>query len=614
MSERKITFSNYRNLGIKSETSLILNNTTKKDQLGGLVILIGPNNSGKSNIIDGLLSLTNGGRVTADDIPDFILDNPPTASVTLTYKNGDDIFSYRKNSSNEENFYFTHGNAVQDENTLFESAKQAFNKMASFYNANLAQYGLFNEPYNKIINGLSHPNEKKQVVADIRAFYKAVQDYSTSHYDGLTSWLRQLLNRPDFTDADRKALGLPGGENTREGFEKEFLTTFNYPFLPQIHLYQEQEIRNSMFSGSPSSWKNSPLLVSLFKSLGITDEIIANAYASYQKKNNIRVLSVIEAKYKPKVDEIAARFNTLYNQGKEKYIFELRFDRDEISFGVSLNDTPLNYSKQSTGFKWFFDLFFNYLNNTSFNPGDILVMDEPGIRLHIHGQEELRAFLKDFALKNDITIVISTHSPFLIDPDNFDELRLVNRIGDSSEIKNDFHLRSDDYPDTLCPIITALTTRNSVVLDPAKRKIFVEGITDYDYLTAFKILCKIDNVVFLPINGLGKKGEEKEKISDLLAIDRDPILLTDGDQAGIAFQAKAKDTGLTVVKLTDVNPAWKEIEDLFSDKEKADFNLANKKGPDASILKQEIVSGAVKVSSSTQDNFQKLLDYLSDNL
>ena len=416
--------------------------------------------------------------------------------------------------------------------------------------------------------------------------------------------------------ADRSLVGLADPNQDRKAeISSSFETKYGYSFLPTISLYNEQKMRNSMLNVSPNSLTSSPLFVSLFNTLGIKQDTITNLYQRFQLSSNISVLTTFAKKYQAKVDEIAERFNKLYFLAlSTKYSFELIFSQEHISFGIKLGDAALNFEKQSTGFQWFFDLFFNYLNNHDLKPGDILVMDEPGTCLHVRGQEELRDFLEDFAIKHDITIVISTHSPFLVSPDHFDEVRLVSRDGNEATIKNDFHVTAHDYPDTLSPVTEALTTRNSVVVDPNERKIFVEGITDYDYLTAFKIALGVDGLVFLPINGLGKKGCQDKIIAEILKLDKEPNLLVDGDIAGVKFQENGKDTGATIIKLTDVDPSWKEMENLFADEERSANNLDAKKGYDAALLKSKIIKGTAKISAKTKDNFKKLLDFLSKDI
>lgn len=58
--ERRLQISSFRNIGFEngkpSHEGLILNHTLTKGSIGDLVILIGANNSGKSNVLDALLA------------------------------------------------------------------------------------------------------------------------------------------------------------------------------------------------------------------------------------------------------------------------------------------------------------------------------------------------------------------------------------------------------------------------------------------------------------------------------------------------------------------------------------------------------------------------------
>ncbi|MBQ3621207.1 hypothetical protein II941_00015 [bacterium] len=71
----------------------------------------------------------------------------------------------------------------------------------------------------------------------------------------------------------------------------------------------------------------------------------------------------------------------------------------------------------------------------------------------------------------------------------------------------------------MLPIRESLTVRNSILLDPNQIVIFVEGITDYNYFVAMKKLIGcFNNLTFLPINGLGKTKQNKEKLDQLRKI------------------------------------------------------------------------------------------------
>ena len=273
---------------------------------------------------------------------------------------------------------------------------------------------------------------------------------------------------------------------------------------------------------------------------------------------------------------------------------------------------------QSTGFKWFFNLYFNLLTSNNLKSGDIVIMDEPATNLHAEGQQELRGFLKEFAIKNDITIVIATHSPFLIDIDYLDELRVVTMEDSISSINNDFSTIDLEDPDSLKPIKKALTVRNHVLYDPDNKVIFVEGITDYNYMVAFKKKFDVKDVVFLPIKGVGKynspdfKEKQKEISKRLIEIKKhNPILMVDADGAGKSMKNTNKDSELSVFSLSDVRQEFKQIEDLFSQQDKENLNLEKHSSTSSQFKTFEIDN--VSLSEETINNFKEVFKFI-DNL
>ncbi|GAA9989970.1 hypothetical protein VN1029_08740 [Helicobacter pylori] len=87
--------------------------------------------------------------------------------------------------------------------------------------------------------------------------------------------------------------------------------------------------------------------------------------------------------------------------------------------------------KQSTGFQWVFNFMFGFLynvgSNFSFNKNIIYVMDEPATHLSVPARKEFRKFLKEYAHKHNVTLVLATHDPFLVDTDHLDEIRIVEK-------------------------------------------------------------------------------------------------------------------------------------------------------------------------------------------
>ena len=289
------------------------------------------------------------------------------------------------------------------------------------------------------------------------------------------------------------------------------------------------------------------------------------------------------------------------------YKEETRLDGDK-------NLVALVLDHQSTGFRWFLDLFFNVFATNDLYRGDIIIMDEPATNLHVKGQEELHKFLKDFALKNGITFIIATHSPFLVDLDYLDEVRLIN-VHDKNiaYIDNVFTTINPDDTDALLPIRESLTVRSSVIVDPNQTVVFVEGITDYNYLVGMKSLDKtFSNITFLPIKGVGKDSEDmKKRWQQLRKIKQyHSILLTDGDEAGQEFSKinEAYGNKIKILKLTDVNPNFTEIENLFSDEDKVKFGVADKDTGLAVMFKKVMLKDPDAISDTTKDNFKQLLN------
>ena len=75
--ERSLRIESYRNIGFKDEKShrerLVINNSLKKGELGDLVILIGANNSGKSNVLSALETFGKG-QLQERDVTDLYME------------------------------------------------------------------------------------------------------------------------------------------------------------------------------------------------------------------------------------------------------------------------------------------------------------------------------------------------------------------------------------------------------------------------------------------------------------------------------------------------------------------------------------------------------------
>ncbi|MCQ2922228.1 ATP-binding protein [Helicobacter pylori] len=335
--------------------------------------------------------------------------------------------------------------------------------------------------------------------------------------------------------------------------------------------------------------------------------------------------------------KIHVRHNNKLSEEKEYTAYEIKLEIHDCRKSHDQNE-PIILSQQSTGFQWAFNFMFGFLYNVgsdfSFNKNIIYVMDEPATHLSVPARKEFRRFLKEYAHKNHVTFVLATHDPFLVDTDHLDEIRIVEKETEGSAIKNHFNYPLDDAgkdSDALDKIKRSLGVGQHVFHNPQKHRIiFVEGITDYCYLSAFKLYFNErefkDNPIpftFLPISGLKKESDEmKETIKKLCELDNHPIVLTDDDRKDGSDPQRAKSEQfknaneemhdpITILQLSDCDRHFKQIEDCFSANDRKKYAKNKRMELDMAFKTRLLYSGKDDVmSEETKENFKKLFEWI----
>ncbi|WRG38608.1 ATP-binding protein [Helicobacter pylori] len=328
--------------------------------------------------------------------------------------------------------------------------------------------------------------------------------------------------------------------------------------------------------------------------------------------------------------------NKFYDYSKKSTAYEIKLEIHDCRKSDNQNE-PIILNQQSTGFQWAFNFMFGFLynagSNFSFNKNIIYVMDEPATPLSVPAKKEFRKFLKEYAHKNHVTFVVATHDPFLVDTDHLDEIRIVEKETEGSAIKNSFNYplnNASKNSDALYQIKRSLGVGQHVFHNPQKHRIiFVEGITDYCYLSAFKLYFNErefkDNPIpftFLPISGLKKESDEmKETIQKLCELDNNPIVLIDDDRKcdfdQNATSERFKNANeemhdpIRILQLSDCDENFKQIEDCFSENDKKEY-AKNKRMELAMAFKTRLLySGKDDVmSEETKKNFLKLFEWI----
>lgn len=328
--------------------------------------------------------------------------------------------------------------------------------------------------------------------------------------------------------------------------------------------------------------------------------------------------------------------NKFYDYSKESTAYEIKLEIHDCRKSDNQNE-PIILSQQSTGFQWAFNFMFGFLYNWgshfSLNKNIIYVMDEPATHLSVPARKEFRRFLKEYAHKNHVTFVLATHDPFLVDTDHLDEIRIVEKETEGSAIKNHFNYplnNASKNSDALYQIKRSLGVGQHVFHNPQKHRIiFIEGITDYCYLSAFKLYFNErefkDNPIpftFLPISGLkNNPNEMKETIQKLCELDNNPIVLTDDDRKCDSDQkAKSEEfkkaneemhDPITILQLSDCDRYFKQIEDCFSANDRKKY-AKNKQMELAMAFKTRLLYGGEDaVEKQTKRNFLKLFKWIA---
>ena len=586
---------------------------------GDLIINIGQNGIGKSNVLDAVNDFFTSSNYQYDNKPrmDAYANCLPELELIIEVDSGNKyklnqnntITGYDNNKNFDDEFIgwclkylrLEYGYYEQELTIIFNYLKNEASihiltmlLKLYFYELRLTYY---NNNYNNnyiqnIYNYLQRNHTEKELIEYIEKIYNENTNIQKINID-----IHKILTQYDT--------------------QKYNLNNIDDIINSRVYIHNHNYIKSEELNIHKSNIKESLFLKSLFKSTGnknIYNELINNydrisSDTSYltQKENEINNLLS---------DTISKKFNELYKSNNE-YIFKIRLETDHIKIYFKSKNGLTNLENESDGFKWFFSLFFNTINPNELKKGDIIIIDEPELHLSVPLIRELRDFLKTFAKENSIHIIMSTQNPYFINVNYLDEVRIIKPIENAEgvKIKNDFSAIYKKNPDKLQEIINSFGVNHRDITRNHKI-IFVEGITDYAYLTAFKLLkenkeAKTINIAFIPIGGLGRKQDTKYKqdIIDILCdIDKKPILLIDGDNMAEEFENLASGTSLNITKLSDIDSSFTVIENLFSDNDKEKFKsmIENKDSRKASIFKNDILK--LELEEETINNFFEVID------
>jgi hypothetical protein len=190
----------------------------------------------------------------------------------------------------------------------------------------------------------------------------------------------------------------------------------------------------------------------------------------------------------------------------------LRISADQQYLKVVVVDdlgVEVELDQRSEGLNWlvsFFVVFFAEAEDG--HARAILLLDEPGLTLHGLKQREFRSTLSRLAEDNQL--LFTTHSPFLVGPDELPAVRVVDMP--NREVGTKVHtILASTSPEALLPLQEALGYDLAQSLFAQQRNLVVEGLTDFWYLEATSRLLQEagqpfihDKIALIPANSAGK--------------------------------------------------------------------------------------------------------------
>ena len=669
--KRYLTIKNFRNINPIAIDENIVNkkeNELKYGRLylnsnmqeGALISIIGANGIGKSNVLSAIEKTFIGNIDNKKDNPkiDGFINCKPELNVFIESENGiiykgesednnivwdisetnniinilinkgyiykilDNIFNFRNSNDNYYNqlFYIYENNYKIDNDIEYDSCnneiKENNNEKENTYYNNILNYAV-----SKITNIINEKTERKDIYK--LKLLTSIIDSKSYKIDKDSKYYDLNLNENEINDNSLKYLSsilakIDCLADTKIYVHRENIKSDEL-IIPCYSKKGISSPNNRKDNNNFNFIRESNFLYSLFKSTDNMEfyEYLINIYKNVSL--DVAFIKQIEKEINKLFENtISKKFNKLYKSNNE-YIFKISLEESFIKIYFETKNGLTNLENESDGFNWFFSLFFNTITSNELKKGDIIIIDEPEQHLSVPLIRELREFLKQFAKDNGITIITSIQIPYFADINYLDELKIVEvkQDGIGIKIENDF---SATYgkADTLEKIVNAFGVKH-IDITKNMRIIYVEGITDYNYLTAFKILMehiesKETNIAFMPINGVGRENDEGKKniiIESLCKLSANPILLIDGDKSDNQFNELAEGTNLKITQLTDINPNFITIEDLFSEKDKETYKIdsKNKDALYSSLFKNNIVEYYEKglISEATIDNFFKVI-------
>lgn len=172
--------------------------------------------------------------------------------------------------------------------------------------------------------------------------------------------------------------------------------------------------------------------------------------------------------------------------------FRLALEAGEFDLTFTIQDrtgSSFSFAERSDGLRYFLSYLIQFLthlrNRQDF---EILLMDEPDAYLSNQGQQDLLRLLQEFAVPTELTtggqVIYVTHSPFLIDKNRADRIRVLDKgVG-----KEGARVVHDVARNHFEPLRTALGGFVGETVFISNCNLIIEGIADQIFLAGMSAI------------------------------------------------------------------------------------------------------------------------------
>ncbi|MFX1295811.1 MAG: ATP-dependent endonuclease, partial [Promethearchaeota archaeon] len=375
--------------------------------------LIGRNGSGKTSIIDALDTLKRN-KIQDKDKPLEQPNIPTTISLGL-------LFSEEE----KERVSFLNLEKDEDYTSIIEISKE-------YYSNGNIEYFINEKPSFTYL--YKHINDIIELLKDKnRLGFKEGNNpvQLKERYPNMLSLINDIKRLKDQLNNNQKRLSN----------EKEILTEVKKNISPILNLTSEIENFDNKVSR----------LIPTFTIFKYEDyHPFEDRFLYNSDYPNVKILPIL-------MDELETSFKTLKNNANNPQIIEQISDnrnkelesyinenwpRDgaEVQLKIYPNEFAimvkeldagifLYLSQRSGGEIWVF-IYLTFIHRNIKNKQDtIILMDEPSINLHPYAQRNIVALMENFLEKNKgMSIIYTTHTPYLIKPKKIERLALVKRL------------------------------------------------------------------------------------------------------------------------------------------------------------------------------------------